>query len=161
EDVPRQQVCDAVDRMVSDAFEYVAQVAFGIQVVEFRGTYKAVDRSGALAPVVGASEQPVLTTQCDRAERAFGAVVVDLEPRVIAIASECSPARERITDRERKLALLRQLRQGHLPPAAQPLRLGSCTGLAYRCTFIGRSAADLGLDTIEPADPIESFGGDR
>jgi hypothetical protein len=24
--------------MVSDAFEYVAQVAFGIQVVEFRGT---------------------------------------------------------------------------------------------------------------------------
>src|SRR5437660_12836726 len=41
------------------------------------------------------------------------------------------------------------------------LELRACAGLAHRGTLSRESAADLGLDTVEPADPIEGFGGDR
>jgi hypothetical protein len=53
--------------MVGDALEDVPQVAFGIQLVELRGTKKAVDRGGTLATIIGAGEQPVFATQSDRA----------------------------------------------------------------------------------------------
>jgi len=33
-DVPGQQFCDAVDRVIGDAAEHLAQVGFGIEAVE-------------------------------------------------------------------------------------------------------------------------------
>lgn len=36
--IPRQQFFNPIDRMVGDAFDDVAQVGFGVETVEFRGT---------------------------------------------------------------------------------------------------------------------------
>jgi hypothetical protein len=46
--------------MIGDALEDVTQVAFGVQIIEFRGAQERVDCRGALPAVVGASKQPVL-----------------------------------------------------------------------------------------------------
>ena len=38
EQVPGQQLFDLIDGMIGDALEDVTQVAFGVEIVEFRGT---------------------------------------------------------------------------------------------------------------------------
>jgi hypothetical protein len=43
-DVPGQQFLDAVDGMVGDTRQHLAQIGFGIETVEFRRTNQAVDR---------------------------------------------------------------------------------------------------------------------
>ena len=37
-EIPRQQLLDAVDGMIGDADQYLAQISFGIDAVEFRRT---------------------------------------------------------------------------------------------------------------------------
>jgi hypothetical protein len=59
-DVPGQQLCDAVDRVIGDAAEHLAQVGFGIEAVELGAFNKGVDRGGALATGIGAGEQIIL-----------------------------------------------------------------------------------------------------
>lgn len=60
----------------------------------------------------------------DDAQRAFGAVVVDLKPAVIDVARECAPAGEGVADRSRGLALGRQLAHGLLHPLVQLIEQG-------------------------------------
>jgi hypothetical protein len=53
-DVPRQQLVDAVDRVLGNALEHLAQVGLGIQAVELRGLHQAVQAGRATA----ASSEP-------------------------------------------------------------------------------------------------------
>ena len=71
--------------------EDVPQVGFRIQAVELGRADQAVDRRGALAAAVGAGEEIVFSSQSDRAQRAFGGVIVDLDPAVVAEAGERFP----------------------------------------------------------------------
>jgi len=102
-EVPGQELGDAVDRMICDHCEDVAQVGFGIDAVEFASIDQAVDRSSALSTRIGACEQPVLAPQRHTTERALGSAVVDLEPAVVTIAAELGSARAGVADRGRKL----------------------------------------------------------
>ena len=45
-EIPRQQVFNAIDRMLGDAFEYRAQIRFRIQAVQFRRADQAVYSDG-------------------------------------------------------------------------------------------------------------------
>src|ERR1700749_2349641 len=94
--------------MTGKALEDVTQVAFRVEIVEFRGTEERVDCGGTLPAVVGPSKQPVLAAQGDGPQRPLRGVVVDLEPPVLAIASERDPVRECIADRLGEFALLRK-----------------------------------------------------
>ena len=96
--------------MLGDALEHVAQIGFGIEAIELRGAEQRVDRRGAFAAGIGTGEEIVLAPERDRAQRAFGGVVVDLDATVLAVARERTPARERVADRAGELGLLRQLR---------------------------------------------------
>ena len=49
-----QEFLDAVDGMIGDAGQHVAQVSLGVEAVEFGGADQAVDRGGALAAGVRA-----------------------------------------------------------------------------------------------------------
>jgi len=89
-----QQLLDTVDGMVCDPLEHVTQIAFRIQVVEFRGAEETVDCCGTLATIIGSGEEPVLAAQGHRTQCAFGGVIVNLKPTVIAVARECRPERE-------------------------------------------------------------------
>jgi hypothetical protein len=59
--VPRQQLCDAVDGVLGDALEHVAQPGFRIEAVQQGGRDQRGDASRASSPAVGAGEQPVLS----------------------------------------------------------------------------------------------------
>jgi hypothetical protein len=41
--IPRQQLLDAIDRMIRDALQYVMEVPLRIDVVEFAGSCRAPD----------------------------------------------------------------------------------------------------------------------
>jgi hypothetical protein len=59
-EIPRQQFVDAVDGMVGDAGQHLAQIGFGIETVEFRRTNQAVDRRRPLSARIRSREQVVL-----------------------------------------------------------------------------------------------------
>ena len=55
--VPRQQLIDAVDRVLGDALEHVLQVGLWIQAAEFRGSDQGIHCCGPFASGVRTSEQ--------------------------------------------------------------------------------------------------------
>jgi len=59
-EVPGQQFVDAVDRVIGDAREHVAEVGFRIDAVQLGRADQAVDRGGAVAAGIGSSKQVVL-----------------------------------------------------------------------------------------------------
>lgn len=58
--VPREQVFDALDRVICDSNKDVAEIGLGIYVVELGGLDQGIQRGGMLAAAVGSGEQPVL-----------------------------------------------------------------------------------------------------
>lgn len=83
-DFPWEQLLDAVDWMIGDAGQHVAEIGFGIKAIEFGTADQAVNRGGAFAAGIGAGEQLVFAAECDRAQGAFR-VVVDLDATVIHV----------------------------------------------------------------------------
>lgn len=59
-DIPGQQRFNAVDGMVGDAREHVAQLAFGVETVQLRRADQAVNRGGTLAARIRSCEEIVL-----------------------------------------------------------------------------------------------------
>jgi hypothetical protein len=55
--IPGQKFLDAIDWVICDALEDVAQVGFRIEPIEFGRTDEAIERCGALAASVRAREQ--------------------------------------------------------------------------------------------------------
>ena len=155
--VPWQQIVDAVDGVLGDTVDHGAEIVFRIEAVELGRTDERVDRSGPLSALIGPGEEIVLPAQGNNTQRAFGAVVVHLQPAVVDVARECAPAGEGVADRRRGLALGRQPSDGVLHPLVQLVdqRLG--TGLTNLAPKLGRLAADLILDRIERGDLSQGF----
>ena len=86
--VPRQEFCDAVNRMICDAGEDRADVGLGIDAVELGGLDEGVDDGSPFAAGIRSCEQSVLAAHCDPADAAFSGVVVDLEGPVLEISAE-------------------------------------------------------------------------
>src|SRR4029453_14455085 len=92
-DVPRQQVVDAVDRMLGNAVEYLTQIRFRIDAVELRRSNQAVERGGMLPACIRSGKKIILASKGHGTQRSFGGIVVDLEAAVSAIACQCNPTR--------------------------------------------------------------------
>jgi hypothetical protein len=58
-DYPRCEFVNAIDRMVSDACEHIAQIRLRIDAIEFYCANHAVDGGGTFAARVCSSEQRV------------------------------------------------------------------------------------------------------
>jgi hypothetical protein len=63
-EVPGQQLCDAVHRMVGDALQHLAQVGLGIEAVQLGGSEQAIESRGSFPTGVGAGEQVILPIMC-------------------------------------------------------------------------------------------------
>ena len=61
--VPGQQLADAIDRMVGDAAEHLAQISFRVEFVELGSLNERVGGCGALPTGIRACEQIVLPAQ--------------------------------------------------------------------------------------------------
>ena len=85
--------------------EHVAQVGFGIDVVELRGTDERVDRRGPFAAAVSAGGEIVLAAERDRTQCPFRGIVIDVYKTVVAVPRERFSARERIVGRTGQVGL--------------------------------------------------------
>src|SRR5262245_32107598 len=106
-DGPWQQFFDAIDRVIGDVLDDVAQVGFRIHTVELGRSDQAVDRGSTSTAGIGTTEQVVLSSEGYGAQCSLGGIVVDLDASVVAIPSQRRPAREHIADRLGELGLLR------------------------------------------------------
>ena len=82
---PRKQFIDAIDGMLGDASDDVAEVGLGIKAIQFGGTNESVDCGPAFAAAVGAEVQIVLSAESDSTSSAFSCVVVDFHSSVIDV----------------------------------------------------------------------------
>lgn len=159
-EVPRQQFLDAVDRMIGDALEHVAQIRLGVQPIEFGRLHQAVDRRGALATGVGAEEQVVLATQADPAQRALGSIVVDFDAPVLAVAGECLLVRERVADGFRQIRCGRHASEHLAQPGVKVLQQRCRAFEAFSSALVRRAAPDVGLDLVQLGDALVKITGD-
>ena len=104
--VPRQQLCYAVDGMVSDVGEGVSEIVLRVDPVELGCAEERVDRGGGVSPpgLEPANKYFFLPSATTRSAP-FGGVVVDLDGAVIEISCERRPTRERVTDCSGHIAL--------------------------------------------------------
>ena len=56
-EVPRQQLLDAVDGMIGDAFEHVAQIEFWIKAIQLGCAQESIDRSRAFSAGIRTGEE--------------------------------------------------------------------------------------------------------
>lgn len=62
---PWQKFVDAIDGMLGDASDDVAQVGLGIKAVQFGGADQRVDGGAAFASTIRAEVQEVFSTESD------------------------------------------------------------------------------------------------
>jgi len=72
--------------MAADAAEQIAEVGKGIEAEALAGGDQTGQDGGGLSPVVAAIKHPILTAHGDSTQTALGAVVVDLQIAVLAVA---------------------------------------------------------------------------
>lgn len=97
-ELPGQEIVDAVDGVIRDDVEDVAEVGFRVDAVEFGGTDEGVDRSGAVAAAVGAGKEIVLAAQGHGAQSPFSGVVVDFDIAEFGVEQQGRPELQGIGD---------------------------------------------------------------
>src|SRR6266702_932372 len=147
--------------MLCDAREHLAEIEFGVDSVELCASHERVDGSCAKASGVSTCKQVITPAESNGTQSALGAGVVDFDQSVIDVASKRPPSRERIAYRHRSIGLCGEGCELLLKPSMEVIeqRSGSC--LPYFSSLFNGLTADLPLDSVQRADAIERFGGDR
>src|ERR1700733_6212175 len=115
-DVPGQELVDAADGMVWDLRQDRAEIEFRVEAVQLRRSDQAVHGGGTFSTAVRTCKQVVLSPKSDSPKCAFGRAVVYLQQPIVRVKRECTPSRERISNRTRGFALRRQRTQCLLHP---------------------------------------------
>ena len=92
DEIPRQQFVDAIDGMIGNLCQHLAQIAFGIYAVEFGRADQAINRRRPFAAHLRAGKQIILAVQSDSAQGALRCVVVDFDATVVTIPRQRHPA---------------------------------------------------------------------
>ncbi len=158
-DVPRQQVADAVDRVIRDARNDETQISLGIKPVESGRADQAVECRGPFAAGIRSGEQEVLSPQRHGAQCPFSGVVVDLDPSIRNVADQRLPMIQGIADGVCQSGFLRELSSGSEQPDMK------CIEDRFRprpslLADIRGFATQFGLDGIQGSDALQCLGGD-
>src|ERR1035438_8998245 len=86
-----EQFAQSLLGMATDAFEDVAEVGKGIDVEPLAGGDEAGQHGGGAPTLVAAVEHPILSAHRDSTQAALGAVVIDLQIPVFAVAGQRLP----------------------------------------------------------------------
>jgi len=109
--VPGKQVADAINGMVGDAGEHVAQISLWIEPAHLGGLDQGIHRRRANAAGIGAGKKVVFPGHCQWPDRPLDGIVGHLQPTVGGVARQRCPPRDRVTNRLRELALAADLAQ--------------------------------------------------
>ena len=116
------------------------------------------EQDGRARPgLLAAQEQPVFSPDRLVTERSFADVVVDRQPTVLGVATECSPLIAGVPDRLAQRALgqrpFLQLRQVRLDPIEHRF----CFGRTDLTPRVGRQLAGPLLDVVQLPDPLQDL----
>ncbi len=75
-DVPGQQLGDAIDGVISDSGEDMAEIELRVKSVELGRSDERVEGGGAFTAPVRSREEIVFSSERDDAQRAFGKRVI-------------------------------------------------------------------------------------
>src|ERR1700757_148421 len=99
DEIPGKKIRNAIDGMISDAFQQLTKVELRIDSVQLRCTDEGVDGGGPFAAIVRSCKKVVLSAETDRTQGALRRVVVHLDCAVIDIAREGAPTSQGIANR--------------------------------------------------------------
>jgi hypothetical protein len=159
--IPGQQFADAIDRMVGDPREDVAQIGLRVESVHPCGLDKRVHRGGPDAAGVGTCKQVALSSHCQWPDFAFDRIVRHFQAAVCRVARQRGPARQRITDRFRQGALAADLAQRLFQEGVQLGEQRNGVLLAGGKAFRRRAAVDPVLDGEQVRDALQRLLGQR
>src|ERR1700733_470126 len=104
-----QQFFKPFNRMVGDAAENITEPGKRVDLDEFARCDEAAQNRRSLAAVIAAEESPVVPSDREATPRPLGAVVIDGQIAVAAVARERRPVLQRIGNRLSRLALRQYL----------------------------------------------------
>ena len=143
-----------------DTGDDVGEVSLRVDCVELSGFDQQGDRRPVLSAAVGTREERILPVQSDRPDGALDDVVVDLDAAAVEEARKARPARERVADRFRQLALLTDESELPAEPGLKRRDDRPAPLLAGGATFVRTAAADFAFDAVEFGDALERLRGD-
>jgi dihydrodipicolinate reductase len=97
--VPGQQLLNAIDGMIGDMGQHIAQISLRINAVQPGAADERVHGRSALATTVSPHEQEVLASQAASPQGIFGDVIVDFGNPVLAVIRQGLPLVEHVVDR--------------------------------------------------------------
>lgn len=103
--VPRQQFVQAVDLVIMDAVEEVGKIGLRIEAVQLGGFNDGHGSSECLSTGVCPCKKPILASNSNRAQGAFGGIVVDGHTTVSEEQAEGLPPIEAIAEGLGQIAL--------------------------------------------------------
>jgi len=159
--IPGQQVADAIDGMVGDAGEHVAQISLWIELAHLGGLDQGIDRGRANAAGIGAGKKIVFPSHRQWPDRPFGGIVGHLQSAVGGVARQRRPARDRVTNRLCELALAADLAQRLLQEGFKLGQKRNGLLLAYGQALGWCVALDPRLDREQLGDALQRFLGHR
>ena len=152
---------DAFGGMIRQAGEYVGKPGLRIDVVELGGGNQRVDRSGAPAALIGASEGPVLSPEGNgRSWRS--AALFDMQRRPSSRKRVKASQRLRaVVDRFGRVAVFGEPGTLFAQPSLQFDDQWPATLLAQAHALLWHEAVDLALDGEQDIDALDRLGGNR
>jgi hypothetical protein len=100
-------------RAPQGASQNVAQAGKRIDAELLAGRDDGVEHRGGLGALVASGEQPILATQRDASQRAFGSVVVDVEEAVVGKSRQRLPMPLRVSNHQTDRAPGQRLQRLH------------------------------------------------
>lgn len=147
-EVPRQEHVNAVDGVVCDQREHMAQPGFGVHPVQLGSADQRVDGGGTFVAAVCASEQVVAPADDYAKQCRLGRRVVDLDGTVVAMAQQCGPQVQGVL----MAADLSDLRESFSDAArshSSSLASNGRARLPHGPALVGWLGVDLGLNQIQ------------
>lgn len=132
-----------------DPGDDVGEISLGLDAAELAGFDERGDDGPVLGAAVGAGEQGILAGEHDRPDGPLDGVGVDLDSAVVDEPAQPVPAGEDVADCFGELGLLADPLQLVSEPGLEGVEDRSAVLLSGRAAFIGRLAADAGLDAVE------------
>ena len=146
---------------LDDAGDDVGEVGAGFHADELAGLDQRGDYGPVFRATVRSGKEAVLPVQSERPDGTLDDVGVELDASVVEEQGQPGPAGERVADRVRELALLADESELLAQPGLERFDHRPAARLTGGPAFLGRTAADLGLDAIEGRDAGERLGRDR
>src|SRR6516164_3398810 len=153
--LPRQQLADALHRMIGKAGEDSGEPSLRVDAVELGGLDQRVNGGGAPSAFIGAGKGPVGSSDGDAAQRSFGGVVRDAQTAIGEEASERRPKFEAVVDCLGCLALSRGLAALRAQPSLKLRDQRPAALIAHREALLWHHAVDLALDGEQSIDAFD------